>query len=67
MADSFRYLIPFEHDQKKIVKLREQCEMRYKQAVKESIDIEWTNPLRLALYINYSCYAAEVKNDFKEA
>lgn len=67
MADSFRYLVPFEQDQGKLAKLREQCELRYKEAVDESVDIEWTNPLRLAVYLNYTVYLAEVKLDFKEA
>jgi hypothetical protein len=41
--------------------------LRYKEAVDQSVDIEWTNPLRLAVYLNYTVYLAEVKLDFKEA
>ena len=67
MADTFRYLATIETNKNKLNQLIEEASSKYRCAILDASELESTNPLRLALGLNFATFEAEIKLNLKKA
>ena len=66
LADTFRYLSQIENGHA-LIRLMQETDTRYMKAMAESQGLEVTNPLKLALALNYATYKYEIEQNFEHA
>ena len=66
IADVFRYLAQLERG-KALLKLIDETRNRYEKAMGEAESLEDTNPIKLALILNFSVFEYEIAQNFEAA
>lgn len=59
IADAFRYLAQLERG-KALLKLMDETKKRYEKAYSEAESLDDTNPIKLALILNFSVFEYEI-------